>query len=207
MMGVVPPRDDSNGFARLRSSGMAKRIGPRVISNLVPRRYPTLTALQIATGIAYSTLHAWKKGTADPDIPSLEDIADKLGIDVADLLRGDVSRPRGEIRNHPEWPGAVSEAKARRPGKVRDYAYAFAGETSLARWPEHITWDWVYDLADFWFRHTTDEELARAETEQARREMAEEDAAIEAQLKKTAPANETPKRLPAPKKGRPRRKQ
>jgi transcriptional regulator with XRE-family HTH domain len=198
MEAVASPRDDSNGFARLRSSAMAKRIGPRVISNLVPGRYSTLTALQIATGIAYSTLHAWKKGTADPDIPSLEDIASKIGVDVADLLRGDLTRPRGEIRNHPDWQNAVDEAKAKRPGRLRDYAYEFAGETAFARWPEHISWDWVYDLADFWFRHTTDEELARAETEKARREMAEEDAAVEAKLRGEPPANEPPA---PPKKG------
>jgi transcriptional regulator with XRE-family HTH domain len=198
MDGVVPTRDDANGFARLRSSVMAKRIGPRVIGNLVPGRFSTLVALQLATGIAYSTLHAWKKGTADPDIPSLEDIATKLGIDVADLLRGDLTRPRGEIRNHPDWASAVFEARERRPGRLRDYAYEFAGETSPARWPERVTWDWAYDLADFWFRHTSDDELSRAETEAARREMADEDAAVEAKLRGAPPANEPP-RKPRPK--------
>jgi len=46
----------------------AGQLGARLIAALVPRHFPTLSALQLAAqGPAYSTLSNWKHGKAIPE--------------------------------------------------------------------------------------------------------------------------------------------
>ena len=61
-------------------------LGARVLAALVPASYPDLNALHRASGIAYSTLHAWKKGTANPRWEQIERLAELVGRDPFDLV-------------------------------------------------------------------------------------------------------------------------
>lgn len=61
-------------------------LGARVLAALVPANYPDLNALHRASGIAYSTLHAWKKGTANPRWEQIERLAELVGRDPFDLV-------------------------------------------------------------------------------------------------------------------------
>jgi len=198
-MNVAVSPQDAKGFKGLGSSPMAPRIyGPRVISAVVPRFFPTVHALQIATGMAYSTLNDWANGKADPRLEALDKVIDAIlkkhnvRVDALELLRGGSlpSVPQGRLRDHPEWHDAVEEAKRKRPNRLTPAAYSVASDTSPARWPEHIDWTYAYEMADFWFRHSKDTELAEAETALARAEMAAEDAEVEAALRRKQAANE-----------------
>jgi len=180
---------------------MGVRIyGPRVIAAVVPRYFPTVHALQIATGMAYSTLNDWANGKADPRLEALDKVIDAIrtkhgaAVDALDLLRGDAGpMPKGRLRDHPEWSAAVEEAQRKRPNRLTPAAYTVGGDTSPARWPEHIDWTYAYELAEFWFRHSGDDALAEAETAAARAEMAAEDAEVESSLRRKPPANEPKK--------------
>ena len=101
---------------------------------------------------------------------------------------------RSAIGEHREWAGAVAEAKQHRKDRLPDFAYTFAGHTSGARLPTHITWQDAFALADWWMNTIGDEELMRADTQQALREIAEEDAAVEAEVREQTPANEPAQR-------------
>lgn len=193
---------------------MARKYGPRVIAALVPRWFRTQTELQNATGIAYSSINDWANGKADPRMEQLERVTavvekvHHVKLDPVELMHGSQSVPRGHVDEHPDWPGAVEEAKRRRPGRFPDYAYSFSGKTSGAKMPEHLEWTNVIELTQFWWDTVSNEELMEAETEAVRREMEEEDAAIEAELRakkpeaaqvptEPAPATHTPPPEPA----------
>ncbi|HVY65930.1 MAG TPA: helix-turn-helix transcriptional regulator [Gammaproteobacteria bacterium] len=183
---------DVNRSVVLASISMAKKIGDRVFgpllyAALVPRFYASKTALQHGTGISYSTIHDWSAGLADPKLEVVRELAAKLGVPWIELLGG--GNPAAKLKDHPEWTAAVGEAKRRRAGRLPDYAYDYAGETSGARTPAHLTWSDVYELADFWFNTTTDEELMAAETDAIRAEMAAEDAAVLARIEAGRPQN------------------
>jgi hypothetical protein len=197
---------------------MDRRIyGPRVIAAVVPRYFKNVQALQIATGMAYSTLNDWANGHADPRLEALDRVVEAVKkehavvLDPLELLGGPTVAPKGEIGNHPEWRPAVEEAQRKRPGKLPPAAYAVAAHTAPAKWPAHIDWTMAYELADFWHRHSTDDALAAAETAEALAEMAAEDARVEAGLRRTAPANRAnaeardPGEPPAPAKPRRRK--
>jgi hypothetical protein len=103
--------DDSNVFKGLRSTSMArtpgkkptgpKIYGPRVIAAVVPRFFEHLTALQNETTFAYSTVHDWSTGRADPTLERLDELAaflkSKRGVDIdpLDLLRKPSAAPEG----------------------------------------------------------------------------------------------------------------
>lgn len=72
-MNLAEPVDSLGVFERLCSTAMdTASLGARVLAALVPASYPDLNALHRASGIAYSTLHAWKKGTANPRWEQIE---------------------------------------------------------------------------------------------------------------------------------------
>lgn len=95
---------DTRRFAGLGSSPMATKpkgtpkataspapkvaptLGQQLVRALVPRHFPTLTAVQIASGLAYSTLMNWKNGTKLPDWESVELMAKLAGVDPMELL-------------------------------------------------------------------------------------------------------------------------
>ena len=65
----------------------AGQLGARLIAALVPRYFPTLSALQLAAqGPAYSPLSNWKHGKAIPEWESVEAMARLVGVDELELL-------------------------------------------------------------------------------------------------------------------------
>ncbi len=110
---------------RLRSSAMGTTLGERLIAALIPARVKNKSKLAQLIGAAGSTVHNWSTGKSTPDTRSIELIAEKLGIDVADLLR-EVEGPRVEPESHsrysegeapfnfnlPNWDSLVSTALA-----------------------------------------------------------------------------------------------
>ncbi len=142
------------------SSRRAKRFGPLVIKTIVPRFYKDLTAIQIATGFAYSTIHDWSTGIANPKLDQLEKIAELTKVSVVDLLRGTTTPTKGTLQEHPEWDATLAIARAKYGRRLPDYAFELAGETSAARAPEHLDAEFVADLAQFWQRHAPDDESA-----------------------------------------------
>ena len=86
-MNLAEPVDSLGVFERLCSTAMdSTSLGARVLAALVPANYPDLNALHRASGIAYSTLHAWKKGTANPRWEQIERLAELVGRDPFDLV-------------------------------------------------------------------------------------------------------------------------
>lgn len=172
---------DANAFAALRSSAMARKtFGPRVVAALVPRFYKDLTALHVATGFAYSTVHDWSTGKADPRLEVVEQLAVKVGLDPMELLSGRVNSTQAKLEDHVDWAEALRRALERWANKIPSYAFRMAGQTAPARMPERLDEFFVFDLANFWFKHARDDELARAESAEVQREMDEEDAEIDA---------------------------
>lgn len=183
MIDLAQTSDDAFGFARLRSSGMAKRsakapdthdgptIGQRLIAALIPRYFKGLTALHLAAqGPAYSTLNNWRRGTAVPDWPSVEAMARLVGRDPLDLLGGE-SNDGSALRRHPDFPGALTRARQRFPNRVPDAAYERAGDTRAAQWPTHIDELFVFNLAQFWWTNASDLDVMNAEESEVRAEM------------------------------------
>lgn len=169
---------------------MNRKFGQLVVEAVVPRVWKDLQQMHYKTGIAYSTLHAWKSGTQEPKLAQLQEVAALAQTTVPDLLSGGATvAAKGRVRDHPEWSGAVAEAEKKRPGKLPPGAYQVASMTAPARWPEHIDWIFAFDLAEFWHRHAADEDLADAETAAAQREMDAEDEAVGNTLRAKRPAN------------------
>lgn len=177
--------NDARGFARLRSSAMAKNptqapagaspkvptIGQRLIAALVPRHFKTLAALHLAAqGPAYSTLNNWENGTAIPDWPSIEAMARLVERDPLDLL-GQTTRDLTALRHHPDFVKAHDLARTRFPNRIPESAYLRAGETHAAQWPEHIDEVFLFNLAQFWWSNATDSEASKAEMDEVRGEM------------------------------------
>lgn len=170
--------DDAHELTCLRADVGDAAIGPktygqRIVAALVPRYFKDVQAMHFATKISYQTLHSWKTGVSDPRMSQLGPVNEAIGFDVVTLLVSNA--PRDTVREHPDWPRALAEARAHRGRKLPSYAFDMAGETSGAKLPERIDADFVADLAEFWWRHATDDELSVAETEAARREMEEID--------------------------------
>lgn len=74
-MTVATTLVDRIEFAALRSSPMAATYGQRLISAVVPRFWKDLTALQRASGRAYSTIHDWSSGKSNPRLEQLDELA------------------------------------------------------------------------------------------------------------------------------------
>ncbi len=146
--------------------------GPLVIAAVMPVPYKTLTAIEDATGFAFSTIHDWSKGNSNPKLDQLEVIARKTGIPVPDMLRGaPVGVPRApRLREHPDWPKALAAAREQYGKRLPAYAFELAGDTS-GPLPERLDAALVCDAAEFWIRHAPDAEIARAETAAAADEM------------------------------------
>lgn len=145
--------------------------GKRVIAAVMPRKWKTLTAIQMATGIAFSTIHDWSTGKSDPTLEKLDMVARASGIPIAELLALDGAKG-ARLRDREDWADALADARKRyAKTSLPDYAYEAAGETSGARAPERLDAAFVFDLAEFWRKHTTDEELIREETQAARGEL------------------------------------
>lgn len=91
-------REDSHRAEPLRSIAMAT-YGRRVIDKLVGggKLFRSLTDLQNATRVAYSTLHKWKQDEAEPSFEALDKIVDAARergasfVDAIDLLAADPS--------------------------------------------------------------------------------------------------------------------
>ena len=69
-------------------------FGQRVVAALVPRYFKDLTALHVASGKAYSTVHDWASGKSNPRLEVVEQLAELVrrdhdpNIDALDILRG-----------------------------------------------------------------------------------------------------------------------
>jgi transcriptional regulator with XRE-family HTH domain len=205
---VIGSADTLEPMGKLRGKSFDPTRNERlrgIVATVVRERFKNnVTAAAEKFGVSQPLLSEFLAGGRGAGPKLLEGVADFTGYSL-DFLYDRVPTPfavvsgvsRAQVRDNPQWAPAVEEAKRRRPGRLPDYAYAFAAETSGARAPKHIGWEDAYQLADFWFNTVGEEELARAETDAARAEMAAEDAEVEAQLRKDAPANE-----PAPKRGK-----
>lgn len=179
-MSLAQPVDSLRVFERLCSTVMdTPSLGARVLAALVPTSYPDLNALHRASGIAYSTLHAWKKGTANPRWEQIERLAELVGRDAFDLVGAGAAASAANLstlRHHPDFAPAVERALRRFPA-MPPSAYELAGDMAAAQWPEHLDEHVLYRLAEFWFAHASDRRLIEAETAAARREMEVEDSA------------------------------
>lgn len=180
--------EDTRGFAGLGSSPMATKpkstpkaivgdapktaptLGQQIIRALVPRYFPTLTAVQMASGLAYSTLMNWKKGTKLPDWESVELMARLAGVDPLELL-GKRNNEATALRRHRDFVKAREAAQRRFPSRIPDGAYERAAETCAAQWPEHIDEVFLFNLAQFWWNNAPDSEVMQTEEDDMRREM------------------------------------
>src|SRR5579859_4071459 len=96
-------REDSREREPLRSIAMAT-YGRRVIDRLVGegKIFRSLTDLQNATSIAYSTIHKWKRDDAEPSFDLLDKIVEAARargatfVDAIDLLATDPSSDPGD---------------------------------------------------------------------------------------------------------------
>jgi transcriptional regulator with XRE-family HTH domain len=113
----------------MASAGKPKRdIGPRVTAALIPRYFKDLTAIQNATGIAYSTINDWHNGKADPTPNSLQKIASaiekntKQSVDFSEWLRPPIGAEitREYLRRYHNL--VMAEELARRGGLADDEA-------------------------------------------------------------------------------------
>jgi hypothetical protein len=114
---------------------------------LVPKYFPTLTDLHIATRIAQSTLSDWKTGKADPRLEYLEKVVEVLsqrGIDLdpVDLLRpGDETRIEYEDR-YPNRAVVLSRLKGlvddRALKRVASKELNFHGDPSPLHWIKQV---------------------------------------------------------------------
>lgn len=154
---------DSRSFTGLRYTAMAKSggkgskgakgskvYGPRVIAYVIPRYFENLTAFQVASTYAYSTVQDWKHGKADPRLEELDSIAallkevHKVDVDPLDLLRKPVEDPDAP----PDRYTARAEAARWVRGQVSDAAI---NDVLSAEYnPEDVeTWkpiDWASEI-------------------------------------------------------------
>lgn len=149
---------------------VAPTLGQQLVRALVPRYFPTLTAVQIASGLAYSTLMNWKKGTKLPDWESVELMAKLAGVDPLELL-GKRSNEATALRHHRDFVKAREAAQRRFPNRIPDGAYERAAATCAAQWPEHIDEVFLFNLAQFWWNNAPDSEVMQTEEDDMRREM------------------------------------
>ena len=150
-------------------------LGQQVIAALIPGHFRTMTALQNASGLAYSTLSNWKNGTKIPDMDSVVRLARLAGVDPLDLL-GKRRADATALRHHPDFANALTKALARFPNRLPRTAYEVAGDTSAAQWPEHVDELFVFNLAQFWWTNASDLDVMKAEEAEVRAEMAAVDA-------------------------------
>lgn len=105
--GVATTGDSANEFEDLGSSSMARQFGKRMYEKLVPRFFPNASAFQRAMGFAYSTVHDWKTGNADPELATVVEVAEKVKtatgveIDPPELLT-DRPLPDNEVHIVPD---------------------------------------------------------------------------------------------------------
>lgn len=160
-------------FAIVEPGAMAPSLAARLLANCIPVRFKDLNALRMKTGIAYSTVHKWKKDEAQPRWEQVSRIAEVLDVDPFTLLDDPAARGTMLLRHHPDWSSARARAEARYPGKLPPSAYELAGDTAARTWPARLDEASVFDLASFWYRNASDDRLSGAETAAARAEMAE----------------------------------
>ena len=147
-------------------------LGRRLLAAVIPAHYKDLHALHLASGIAYSTVHKWKTGEANPRWEQVENVARLVGQNPFRMLApSDIGERRLRVADHPQWPAAKAKAVARFKERVPPAFYEIAGETAAASVPEHIDEHFAFELASFWFKHASDDELSRADTEAAQREL------------------------------------
>lgn len=176
MQNLAVSRDDPRYIKGLRFDPMDKpdTLGRRLLAAVIPAHYKDLHALHLASGIAYSTVHKWKTGEANPRWEQVETVARLVGQNPFRMLApGDAGEHRSRVKDHPEWPGAKAKAVARFRDRVPPAFYEIAGETAAASIPEHIDEHFAFELASFWFKHSSDDELSRADTAAALRELEE----------------------------------
>lgn len=164
------PLDDSRYIGVLRSVPMDhETLGQRLLAAVIPAHFKDLNALHLASRIAYSTVHKWKTGEANPRWEQVETVAGLVGINAFRLLNGSDGRVR--VGDHPEWAPARAGAEKRYHGRVPPHFYDIAEETSGAALPEHLDESFAFSLAQFWYQHATDDQIARADTAAAKREL------------------------------------
>jgi hypothetical protein len=175
-MNLAQAVDSPGVFERLCSTAMdSPSLGARVLAALIPAHYPDLNALHRASGMAYSTLHAWKRGASNPRWEQVEKLAALVGRDPFDIVAPSESASSlSTLRHHPDFAAACGRAQ-RRYSSMPAVAYELAGDMAAAQWPEHLDEHAIYRLAEFWFSNATDRRLIEAETSAARREMEAED--------------------------------
>lgn len=124
--------------------------------------------LKTAMGLAGSLKMQW------PEFVEAAEHAYREGIKSGAIAP--TTGTRGTVAQHPDWPVALAEAKRVNRKGIPVWAFDAAGTTSGSRVPQRLSAEFVRELAEFWWTHATDDELANAETESVKREMAEEDA-------------------------------
>lgn len=174
-MGLVQALDDPRYIAGLHSAPMdthTPSLGQRLIAAVVPSRFKDLNALHLASRIAYSTVHKWKTGEANPRWEQVCAIADLVHENPFRLVSGaDASGRAPRIADHPMWDRSVQRALERFPGRVPERFYAVAGGGSGAEVPEIIDEHFAFELAQFWWKYANNQELARADTAAAQHEL------------------------------------
>jgi hypothetical protein len=182
----------SRPFEPLRSPAMARKTyGPRVIAALIPRWFPTQTALQNATGIAYSSINDWANGKSDPRMDVLEKIADVIerdhGVrpDPVDWLRtqsGQQQAIRPTVGQLPGWTEAEEAARKLRP-RYEAWVWKAAREVSGFNCPPEADLALVLKAVDLVRDYPPGGETTE-ETDAALREVERVKAEAEAALRK-----------------------
>lgn len=144
---AFPPHDADLGSAICSMAMARKTYGPRVVAALVPRYFKDLTALHVGTGHAYSTVHDWSTGKADPRLDALEKIVEVLAargerVDLLDLLR---SNDETRVEYNERYPNRAAvlallgrEADERAVKRVASIELAAHEDPSKLWWTQRL---------------------------------------------------------------------
>lgn len=175
-MGVVQALDEPRYIAWLHCPVMDDQptLGQALLAAVIPSRFKDLNALHLASRIAYSTVHKWKTGEANPRWEQVCAIADLVHENPFRLVSGaDVGDRAPRISDHPLWGRAVERALDRFPGRVPERFYAIAGAGRAASMPEIVDENFAFELAQFWWKYANNHELSQADTAAAQGELEE----------------------------------
>lgn len=154
MLAIASEHKDFSVSADVDYSSMSGTVGPRVVEFLVPDHFPTLHQMAMRTGISYTSLHKWKKGTVEPELNALEKVAQFAEVHVTELLLAAYGRKaRPQLDTHPEWISTRDRTIEKYKNKLPKSVFDLAGQTCPAKMPKQLTIEFVYGLAMFWWEY------------------------------------------------------
>lgn len=151
-MPLAPTPDDEPCIDDLTSTQMdplapvdQRKLGPLLIRAAIPEPFANLHKLAQGLGVAYSTVHAWSRGTSQPQWDHVCTVAELAGTTPEAIVRG--AEPSHELRAHPGWPEAAAAATARWPGRWSAATLERVGRVTLPERPARLDEMLVFELA------------------------------------------------------------